>query len=51
LAQRLKKYNWDAHIHEYALFECDYKEEKYKTRDEFISDKKWFEKELRKSHQ
>jgi len=50
LSQRLKNYNWDAHIHEYALFECDYKEENYKTRDEFISDKKWLEKELRKPH-
>ena len=50
LAHRLNNYNWDSHIHEYALFECDYKEDRYKTKDEFISDKKWLEKELRKSH-
>ena len=50
LAKRLSEYNWDFHFHEYVLFENDYKEENCKTREEFLENKKYLEKMLKKPY-
>lgn len=50
LSERLNQYKWDFHINEYALFESDYKEDKFDSREEFLIENKYFEKELKKPH-
>jgi hypothetical protein len=51
IAGRLIDYTWDFHFSEYELFENEYiDKEQYKSEEEFLSSKRWFDNELKKPH-
>jgi len=51
ISDRLKKYNWEFRYNEYPIFENENLDEtEFKSEEEFLSNKKWFEKQVEKAH-